>query len=46
MLEVTLDEIKRKGLDKRLDQLEITVKDQIIRIPLERIHNLALVADH
>jgi len=45
MLEITLEEIKRKGVDKRLDQLEITVADQTIRIPLEKIHNLALVAE-
>ena len=46
MLEVTLNEVRRKGLDKGLDQLEITIKDQIIRIPLERIYNLALVSEH
>jgi len=44
-LELTLEEIRRRAVEMGFELLEITTKDRIIRIPLRRIDELALVSE-
>ena len=44
ILEHTLNDIKKRGLEMGCEMLEVTTRDRIIRVSLEKVDALALVS--